>query len=288
MNDLKDKTILIIGLGQIGGSIGIDLVRSRSVGLVIGYDINYKTMLKAKKIGAVERIVKSIENGIRQADIIILATPIGVIVRFLLKICRLCNQDQIILDVAGTKNEIFKKLNKINTVTPYYGGHPMAGTEKIGINAAVPNLFNGVPFIITPHKNGNKESYQAVINIIKLIKATPFEMGNDRHDELMARISHLPYLLAICLLQLISSNEDKSFISSMTGGSFLSATRVAGSSPELTRDMFLTNCKNFKEAIEQFEGIIADFKKQLIADNKSGLLKIIEKAHTMKQELFHA
>ncbi len=247
----KNKlTVFILGLGQIGGSLGYDLMANHNIAGVIGYD-RYPSVCKfAQRKGAIGSIARSITDGLATSDLTILATPIRETIRLLPLICKAATIDKIIIDVAGTKSEIFKHLKVLDLCAHYISCHPIAGTEKSGAGSARKGLFKGARFAMIPLNYADDSSLRTVSRLIKSFGATPIMMEAKTHDHAIALTSNLPYILALSLAELARKRAEKSpALWDLAGGSFRSAIRVAMSSPDLTFDMITTNRSNIAESI---------------------------------------
>ncbi len=285
MKSLKKSTIFIIGLGQIGGSIGLDLVDKRLVDKVIGHDINDKVMHTAKKLRAVDSTISSIAIGLKKADIIILTVPIRKILKLLPEIYSRAEKHQIILDVGGSKSKMLKIISKIKSDASFIGGHPIAGSEKEGILAAKKGLFNNVSFVLTPTKDAKPENVNKIKNLVRKLGARPIIMTASEHDRLIASTSHLPYVLSLALMNIaIKKIQKTDKFRKLIGGSFKSATRVAMSSPVLTMDMFKTNRKEVTKSIDNMINELVMLKKTLNNGNETHLKSIINKAGKNRRE----
>jgi prephenate dehydrogenase len=286
MKSLKKSTIFIIGLGQIGGSIGLDLTGKKLVGKVVGYDKDLSTMRTAKRLNAVDNITGTIAEGLKIADIIILAVPIRKILKLLPSIYRKAGKHQIILDVGGTKSEMFNVISKINSEACFIGGHPIAGTENMGIHGAQKGLFKKTYFVLTPNMGSGNENISKVKSLIRKLGANPIIMTPTEHDKLIAATSHLPYALSLALMNLaIGESKNSRKFKKLIGGSFKSATRVAMSSPELTLDMCKTNQKEITKIIDKMIAELVLLKKSINNGNETRLKSIINKARKKRKEL---
>lgn len=280
--------IFIIGLGQIGGSLGYDLNSGSFASEVIGYDISTSVRSRARRKGAVNKTVSTVPKGVSQSNIVILATPIRRTISMLPEICRLAGNNKVIIDVAGTKSGIFKRLDKLPETPNYFSCHPMCGTEKSGFNGAQKGLFKGADFIIIPRDTAKPESLKIVSGLVGSIGARPFRMTPGDHDENIALTSHLPYALAVGLCLLVDNQaKRRGGLSRLLGGSFRSATRVALSSPELTADMFLTNSKNISNALSRFVKQLKALEKLILKGDASKLNEAISRAKIFAEKVHH-
>jgi len=243
--------VTIIGLGQIGASIGLDLVTARLVAEVVGFDSTPGVAIKAIQAGAIDRDAASLEEAVHGTDMIVLAMPIRQIVRMIPLLADVFPPDCTIVDVAGTKTEIMRVVGENGLARRYISAHPMAGDEGSGLEAASLSKFMGKQVALTVAGSVDPERLETVCRLVRSLGAQPFLIEAERHDQLIAQTSHLPYAVAISLSNIVAeeaAGDDTP--PRLVGGSFRSATRVAGSSPELTTDMLLTNPKPVCAAID--------------------------------------
>ncbi|MEE9443783.1 MAG: prephenate dehydrogenase [candidate division Zixibacteria bacterium] len=277
---LKHLKVLIIGLGQIGGSMGLDLINRKIVREVIGYDINSHTARMAKNISAVNSISLNLTHSVPTADLVILATPIRQTIKILPLILPAVKSNACIIDTAGIKSEILNTVNSCSPSVNYISCHPIAGTEGQGIQAAQPNLFADSFFAMTEKNKTSQEWIEAIKLLIKKLGAEPFGIKAETHDRNISLTSHLPYLMAISLTNLIGHQSlNAKNLKKMIGGSYKSATRVAQSSPELSLDMFMSNRESVITAIDRFSYELMKIKRLINSGDEKELKKIISAAN---------
>ncbi len=278
--------VLIVGLGQIGGSIGIDLVKNRLVDEVLGFDIDATTIQEALRRQAINSAVSSLKEGVRQVDLVILAVPIRKIIELIPDCLSSAREGTTFMDVAGTKTEIFAVLDKIPAPVNYISCHPLAGNEKRGIEAAESAKFRDTDFIFVPFEGIAQSSLELIRSIVQSLGARPLIMSAEEHDRLISLTSHLPYLFALALTSLaIRQGKDNEKIWNLIGGSFKSATRVAVSSPDLTLDMFLTNKKYLGTRVNELIAELTEIKEKIQDGDEKYLEKLIKLTGTKVKEL---
>ncbi len=288
MKPLSQMKVFIVGLGQIGGSLGLDLVARNIVSEVIGFDRAPTVVSAAKKRRAIHSAVRSLKDGISLADLIILATPIRRIIGMIPSVCRLAGPERAILDVAGTKRQILKAVNNSATETNYISGHPLAGNERCGIDAADNNMFRHRPFVLVPMAIRHRAWLSILKQLVTCLGASPVIMSADEHDRLIALTSNLPYLLSIVLMDLaLESGRLNRRFWRLTAGSFTSATRVAASSVDLSLDMFLSNSDEINDVIDRTVNKLLTMKKLLQEKDECRLKSLIRRAHR-KVRALHA
>jgi prephenate dehydrogenase len=280
MKDLSTLKVLIVGLGQIGGSIAIDLVERNLVAEVAGYDTVRSVIDQAFERNIITRKVESLKNEIGQADLIILAAPIRQIIKLVPLVIENLSESSAILDTAGTKNEVFAAVDRCKTIVNYFGGHPLAGNEHCGIDAAEGHKFEGKVFVVTPYADPPDDDWlNAIQKLLSGIGCKPVNMSAEEHDRIIALTSHLPYAVALTLMQLYTEcDQTGDNLQHLIGGSFRSATRVAASSPELTLDMFLTNGGNIATMIDAMISQLLNLKTMIESGDITKLQTLIEGA----------
>jgi len=249
---MTSVNIFIIGLGQIGGSMGLDLVGCPIVSEVVGCDLDDSVSKQALSINAINKSVSTIAEGMKIADVIILATPIRQTICLIPEVCELANPNQVILDVASTKTEILNTVDSFKGSVNYISCHPIAGKEGFGIDSAEKGKFKNKSIITIPTNNTQAKWLNLVTNIIQELGARQIIMDAEEHDKLMAITINLPYLFSLGLMKLAGDlSKSHKDIWNLVGGSFLGATRVASSSSELILDLFLTNSKQVSYVVDE-------------------------------------
>lgn len=280
MKRQSEMTVLIVGLGQIGGSIGLDLVGERIVRQVIGFDKSKTAVRKAIDRGAIDATVASLEAGLQTADIVILAMPIDVILRSLSSVLATVSPQTLCLDVASTKVAILKEVHRLKPRAGYISTHPIAGNEGCGLESAESGMLAGKVVTMTPASHTSSRQIRLTKGLVRSLGAKPIMIGAKRHDHLLAHTSHLPYALATALVQVTArTGERDKLLWQMMGGSLQSATRVARSAPDLTVNLLTTNRDEVVRSVERLKLELEHIKKLLKHENGSALRKYIEAAH---------
>lgn len=280
MKKLGEMTALIVGLGQIGGSIGLDLVGRRIVARVIGFDSHKAAMARAMERGAVDVTASNLRAGLTAADIVILATPIDVTLRLLPSVLEIIPAGSICVDVASTKVEILQVVERLKPKAGYVSLHPIAGTEGEGIESATAGLFEKKIITLTPATSAKSSQIRLVKQMIQSLGAEPLMIGAKRHDRLLAQTSHLPYAIATALVQVTAeTGQSDKLLWRLAGGSLKSATRVAKSSPELTKNLLQSNRTEVTKAITRMESELAKLRKLINKTDSADLSQYVKQAH---------
>jgi prephenate dehydrogenase len=269
--------VVIIGTGLIGGSLGLALRKQGLAGRVIGLSRHRKNSVLAKKIGAIDEIGVSLE-AVRDADLVILATPVEAIIDFGLKIREKIKKDCIVIDVGSTKACIVSALS--GRIPNFLGCHPLAGSEKKGVANLKENIFKGSICIITPAAKTNRRTLNAVKLLWKKLGAHTVILSASKHDEILALTSHLPHLLAFSLIGAI---PDQYLALSSSG--LKDSTRLSASDANLWSEIFISNRSNLLAALSLFEAKLTVLKRVLNNKNKQGLVRILHRAQLKRENL---
>lgn len=282
------KKISIIGLGLIGGSLGMKIKQEKISLEVIGVARRKQTIKTAIKKKAIDRGTLDIKIGVKDADLIIVCTPVGDIVNLVKKILPFLKPNCIITDVGSTKLKIVEEIEKILPENIYFlGGHPIAGSEKAGIENATSSVFENSLYIITPGKCKNKK----VINLLKkfIIKlgAKPKILSPKEHDYYLARISHFPHILAATIVNTLKiSKESKELINlAPYGKGFKDTTRIAESPSHLWVDIVLSNREEILKAISSFEKQLCLIKKFIKEKDRKKLQNTFDNASEIRKKI---
>lgn len=246
-------TVIIQGVGLIGGSIGLALKRRGLCSKVIGVGRSDVSLNEALSRGAVDEISLDIAASAGLADVIILCTPVSQIVAELPVVLAHAPVGAVVTDVGSVKSEIVRAANGDPR---FVGGHPMAGAELAGVRAARAELFNEATWAITP-ENASAASTAVVEDLAKSLGARVEILSPEQHDSSVAVTSHLPHVLATSLMR---SAVHADVLSSLSAGSFADATRVAASSPALWRDIYLQNRVHIVPAINRLLAVIGEMR----------------------------
>lgn len=275
------KQITIIGLGLIGGSLGMTIRRRRLAGEVIGWSRRTSTLTQAQRLGAIDDGVASFTQAVRDADLVVVATPVDSIVPTARRAARFMRPESILTDVGSTKDSIVHALSVSlpNHVT-FVGAHPLAGSEQRGLAAASPHLFDGATCLLTPTSHTPRHALERVARFWKALGATVQMMDPTAHDRLLAAVSHVPHLMAFAL---VNATDHKAL--RVAPRSFLEATRVAKSDPDLWDDIFLSNRTALVDAMDQFESQWKTFRRLLSTSDRRTLRRWLANAKRRRDSL---
>jgi len=286
-SDFSFKKITIIGVGLIGGSLGLALKEKKPNFKIIGID-KQEIIEKAIIRGAIDEGTINLKEGIKEADVVILATPVKIILDLLPQINPFLKKGCLVTDTGSTKTQIVKKANKVLSKDIHFiGGHPMAGSEKYGINSANTHLFLDKTYILTPSNKSNLAALEKIFLIIGMIGAKRLILDPFEHDKIIAAISHLPQILAVSLTNTISTlvqEENNNNYFKVIGGGFKDMTRIASSPYKIWEDICQTNQENILRSIQEFRNYLEVIEEKLKND-PSSLKEEFQKASKLRETL---
>lgn len=276
MKKLFNK-VAIVGTGLIGGSMALAIKKKRLADEVIGVSRHKKTLLAAKNNGAIDRGSQDI-NIIKGADLVVLATPVNTVLDLALPISKIIKPDCIVTDVGSTKKEIVSKLEII--FPRYIGSHPLAGSERRGIDNADAGIFQGSLCILTPTKKTDKGALNKIKKLWNILGVKPVFLTPDTHDKILSFVSHLPHVAAFSLIGTVPRKYLRFAASGLKD-----TTRIAASDSELWSDIFLSNPKNIANAIDLLQKALSRIKSALNKRDKKLLALILKEAKKKREAL---
>lgn len=246
--------LAIIGLGLIGGSMGLALGRAKNVKAdIVGYDRDYDVAQRAQRAGAVQSIATSPEQAVNGASLVIVATPILNVRRAFDEIAPFLQAGTVVTDTASTKTEVLRWAEELLPPDVHFvGGHPMAGKEKSGPEAADGSLFENRPYCIVPGVSAAEGAVQSIIGLAQAVGGRTFFLDAQEHDAYAAAISHLPLMTSIALFKLARGSSAWPELGNLAGPAFYDLTRLASGQPEMTQDIFLTNRENVLHWLDRY------------------------------------
>jgi len=278
------KKVTIIGVGLIGGSFALSLRKLGFNGKIAGIGRKKENLIRAKKLGIIDEYSTVPAEKVKDADLILLSTPVGQFPEIVEGIKKHLKKGAIVTDVGSVKAEVIKRLEHlIPEGVSFVGGHPIAGKECSGAEAASSELFNNTRCILTPSSKTDKKALKKIQDLWISFGSKPVLMAPDEHDSIFAAVSHLPHVVAYVLINTIMDlNED---ILHHGGRGLRDMTRIALSPPELWRDICSYNRKNILKSLDHFLTSIAHIKRLIERSEWDNLEKDFQKAKTGRQIL---
>jgi len=269
--------VAIVGTGLIGGSIALAIKKKKLAGEVVGVSRHKRSLLLAKRKGAIDAGSQALDI-VKDADLLILATPVNTIIDLAPRVAKVVNKRCIVTDVGSTKKEIVSILGK--AFPNYVGSHPLAGSEKRSILNAHANIFKDSLCILTPTENTHKKALNKIRMLWSQLGARVILLKPQTHDKILSFVSHLPHTVAFSLINSIPVGYLK-----FAATGLKDATRIAASDSQLWEDILLSNRKNILKSIEFFQDNLSKIKSAIQRKDKKSLALILKKAQLKRTKL---
>ncbi len=256
--------VAIIGLGLIGGSLGLALRQAKAARQVAGFDLYKGVGDRARKLGAIDQSCASLAEAVRGSELIILATPVGAMRSLLQQLAASASPGAVVTDVASTKAQVISWAEEYLPATiSFVGGHPIAGKETSGIEAADATLFKQCVYCLTPTKRTSPAAIERVAALIDALGARMRFLEPPEHDGMVAGVSHLPFIASIALMQTTALNPAWDDASILAGSGFRDMTRLAAGSPEMYRDICLTNSETITRWLADYIAVLSALRERI-------------------------
>jgi len=279
VNDLKQTTV--IGLGLLGASISLAVLRSFAGMKVVGYTHRSSTRAKARQLAVATEVVDEMSRSVADANLVILATPIRTFESIFGEIADALPRDCIVTDVGSTKvlphRWAAKKLPK---TVHYVGSHPIAGSEQRGVEFARDDLFDQAVCILTTTRSTNRQAVQTLESFWSKLGCSVKSMTPREHDRVFANVSHLPHITAVALM-----NANRKADLQFAGKGFMDTSRIASGPPNIWADVLLTNASNTIRGIDQVIAQLTRVKRAIENKDEKEIEKLLEKARAKRAAL---
>jgi prephenate dehydrogenase len=285
---LKEARITIIGLGLMGGSLGMALKQRRVCREVIALVRRPQAVEAAMAAGAVDFATTDPTQALPAANLVIFTTPVRAIIRQLGELAFFYKPGAIITDMGSTKQEIVRAMANLPASVHPIGSHPMCGKEQAGLEAAEATLYENAPWIVTPLERTPPAATDLIFNLAEAVGAKPRLMAADRHDQLVAAISHLPHTLATALVLAAQQvAETDPTVWEVAASGFRDTSRVAASDVTMMLDILLTNRAAVAEMLALAQSQLAHLAEALAAGDEAALRKLLEQASRRRKALYN-
>jgi len=281
------KRVVIIGVGLIGGSLALAGKKKGLFGEVIGVGRNKANLDAAVKMGAVDRYVHDPKEVCKHADLMVLATPVERILSIGRETAPLMRKGACLTDVGSVKQAIVSGLDEILPDGVHFvGGHPIAGSEESGAAAGRFDLFEGARTVLTPTRSTDPEALRKIRSLWEGVGSMVVEMDASEHDVILAAVSHLPHMAAYALVNTLSGMKDRHpSIPSFAAGGFKDITRIAGSHPEMWKEICRMNKKNILKMIGDYTRALNSIQVKIEQDRFEELSRLFEQARGFRKDL---
>jgi prephenate dehydrogenase len=279
--------LAIIGVGLIGSSLSLALKEAGAVRQVIGFGRNQQNLARGAELGVLDEFADSIEAAVSDADIIVVAVPLGAMRQVFSELRPAVKKGAIVTDVGSAKGSVIAAARDElgATFSRFVPGHPIAGTEKSGVEAGFPTLYQNRRVIITPVEQTNPEAIAVIDEMWRHCGAMIEYLSVEHHDKVLAATSHLPHMLAYALVHHLSNLNDHEEIFRYASGGFRDFTRIASSDPVMWRDVCISNGDALVSLIEQYQQELDRVKSAISAGDAEELLKLFGRAKSERDSL---
>lgn len=278
------SAVSIIGVGLIGGSLALALKNQGIATTIIGYGRDKKRLQEATRLGIIDCFTNSLKDA-ASAELIVLATPLGTFEKILKEISSFLKPNSIIMDVGSVKLQAVRLFeNILPDSVNFIPAHPIAGSEKTGFENARQDLFKNAKVIITPTERTDKTVLKRIIKMWQATGASTELMSAKEHDLIYGLMSHLPHLLAFCMVNTVDIVSDN--LIKYAGSGFKDFTRIAMSSPEIWKDIFLMNRENILKMLDLFIKEIEKIKRFITEESKEDeIINYILRAKKLREQI---
>lgn len=274
------KKLVIFGVGLIGGSLALALRQAGYCETIVGCSRNVAHLQKAVDLGVIDTFTLDPQAAVHGADMVLLAVPMGAMGELLQQMKPALAADAILTDAGSTKVSVIEEVSRVfgENFTRFVPGHPIAGREKSGVEAAVPELYQRRRVILTPLAHTDPAAVAKVEAMWRVTGALLEQMPAALHDQVLAATSHLPHILAFSLVDMLLSMPQRADILRYAAGGFMDFTRIASSDPTMWRDICLTNKEEILKMIHAYQRNLSEFATLIATDDAPALLKRMEQA----------
>ena len=286
---MKQMTCGFIGLGLIGGSIAKAIRQNLPDTRIYTYDINEKTLSLSLQEGISDRVFPVISKEFSECDIIFLCAPVSHNDNNLPALAPFLKKGTILTDVGSVKSDIHEHIHAAGLDRFFIGGHPMAGSERFGYTNAKASLLENAYYILTPSPAVPAEHVQFLKELVCTIGAIPLILDYQTHDFVTAGVSHLPHVIASCLVNLVRDSDRKDGVMKMiAAGGFKDITRIASSSPEMWQQICLTNSDNITELLDRYILALTDIRERISQKDTDALYDFFDSARKYRDSFLEA
>lgn len=278
------RQLTVVGLGLMGGSLALAL--REHADRITGVEDSASARELALERGIVAQATADLRDGVADADVVVLATPVRSIIEMLeQRLGTYMRSNTLLLDLGSTKQGIGQAMQDLPIGILAVGGHPMTGREQSGVGASDATMFQGRPFVLCPNRRTTPSALLRARALVLALGAVPIEMEAERHDRVVAAISHLPYLLSTALVATVANEgESDEAVWELAAGGFRDMSRLAGSDVRMMGDILSTNTQAVATLLAMFRMQLAQLEAMLISHDDQRLAATLEPISESRRE----
>jgi prephenate dehydrogenase len=275
--------IVVFGVGLIGGSFALALKQANAVKQVIGVGRRAETLQRAQALGIIDTIGDA--SSVSGADLVLIAAPVAQTEALLRELAPYLEPGTVVTDAGSTKGDVVQAARTAlgGKIAQFVPGHPIAGREQNGPEAALPELYRGKKVVLTALPENSSQSISTVASAWQHCGAQIHHLGADEHDAVFAAVSHLPHLLAYALVDDIAARDNADRLFQYAASGFRDFTRIAGSSPEMWRDISLANRTALLAELDAYTSQLSTLRAMLVASDGAALEQVYARAQSARQ-----
>lgn len=281
-------TVLIIGMGLIGGSLALCIKNEHPDAKIIGHDVNSKELRLGRSLGVIDEMSLSLQPAAEQADLIIISTPVFQTEKIIAQFESFSLKENVLItDTGSTKEQIMKRSEVLSkNGIQFIGGHPMAGSHKSGVAAAKSILFENAFYMLTPGTGASAENVEKLQKWLKGTHAKFLIVEPREHDELTGMISHFPHIVAASLVhQAKVSSVEHPYLRRLAAGGFRDITRIASSNPTMWKDITIQNKMVLLTLLEEWKSEMDEVKSIIERNDTQKIFDYFNDAKTFRDDL---
>lgn len=278
------RKVTLVGVGLLGGSLGLALRRRGLAGEVHGFVRRASSVAECLALGVVDRCSRNLSESVTDADLVVLCSPVGHMPELFREMSRHLSPDCLVTDVGSVKSGLVAEMEPLAEAAGvrYVGSHPMAGAEKSGPAHARADLFDGAVCVVTPTMASDPDAVRAIRGLWEAVGSRVMQVNPSLHDDLVARSSHLPHVVAAGLSNYVLSPAHPREQADLCAGGFRDTTRVASGSPEMWRDIALANRRHLSRVLGVFIEDLSEFRHALDSGDAAAIEEFFRQAKTRR------
>jgi prephenate dehydrogenase len=280
------RKITIVGVGLLGGSLGLVARKRRLSSHVVGFVRRASSLGDCKKYRVVDSATRDLASAVENADLIVLCTPLAQMPALVREMIPSLKRGAIVTDVGSVKAGVVREVESLihKAGAHFIGSHPLAGAEKTGVSAARVDLFENAVCVVTPTKRSNAAAVRKVEQFWSAVGGRVVRLTSELHDVLVSRSSHLPHILAALLADLVLDPAAPKQQALLCANGFRDTTRIASGSPEMWRDIAVSNRTNLIRALDRFAADLKKFRRALQRSDTRAVSRLLESAKRRRDD----